>query len=102
MNNQKLESEKVILSAPTSFSGSRARIWKMTQIESDWLRWLIAIPTAFVFVLVAWCLVLVWYLLWGIWLIPWRIFRRSHRKEKKRELQHRELLEQLQSKQAND
>jgi len=99
--NYKLASEKVILSSPMSFNGSRVRIWKITDNDNVWLRWLLLVPLGLFFVLTAWCLVIVWYCVFSIWLVPWRLFRRGTRKDKKRELQHRELLEQMQKTQNN-
>lgn len=41
-----LKSEKVIVSAPTSFSGSAARIWKITESDNDLVKWLVLVPIA--------------------------------------------------------
>lgn len=48
-----LKSEKVIVSAPTSFSGSAARIWKITESDNDLLKWLVLVPIALVLVFMA-------------------------------------------------
>jgi hypothetical protein len=72
------------------------RIWLMTHAENVWVKWLLLIPFALTFICLVWGFILIWYCLFGILLIPWRLLRRSDRKKKKRQLQHRELLEQLQ------
>jgi hypothetical protein len=93
-----LASEQVIISSPMSFSGSTARIWRITHTNNAAIKWLIAIPLAICFILTAWSIILCWYMLFGVFLIPYRLLRRSQRKAKKRELQHRELLAALQDK----
>lgn len=98
--SNKLKSEKVVISAPTSFSGSAARIWKMTEIDNAALKWLLLVPVALCLILMAWSLVAIWYViifgLFGIFVIPFRLFTRSNRKHKRNELQHRELLDAVQ------
>lgn len=91
---EKLASERVILAAPMSFSGSRARIWRLTELgDGVWLKWLLLVPLAVILVCAAWCAVFAWYCVFGIFVIPWRLLRRGQRKNKKMELQHREILE---------
>ncbi len=90
---QKLSSEQIVLAAPMSFSGSRARIWRVTGSNNVWLKWLALIPIGLILIATAWCAVAIWYVIFGIWLIPYRLFRRGQRKNKKHELQHRELLD---------
>ena len=98
MNNQ-LKSEKVIVSAPTSFSGSAARIWKITESDNDLLKWLLLVPTALCSIFMAWSFVAIWYIiifgLFGIFVIPFRLLTRSGRNRKRNSLQHRELLEAI-------
>lgn len=98
--SNKLKSEKVVISAPTSFSGSAARIWKMTDTDNAWLKWLLLVPVALCLIFMAWSLVAIWYViifgLFGIFVIPFRLFTRSNRKRKRNELQHRELLDAVQ------
>lgn len=95
--SNKLESEKVVISAPTSFSGSAARIWKIVDNDNTALKWFLLIPVAICLILTAWSFVAVWYViifgLFGIFVIPFRLFTRSNRKRKRNELQHRELLD---------
>ena len=96
----KLASEKVVVSAPTSFSGSAARIWKMTDVNSAAVKWLLLVPIALCLVLMAWSLVAIWYViifgLFGIFVIPFRLLTRSGRNRKRSELQHREVLQAIQ------
>ena len=94
--NEKLESEKIVISAPTSFSGSAARIWKITDTDNQLLKWLVLVPIALSLVLMAWSFVAIWYFiifgLFGIFVIPFRLLTRSGRNRKRNKLQHRELL----------
>jgi Flp pilus assembly protein TadB len=93
----KLASEKVVISAPTSFSGSAARIWKMTDSDNVWLKWLLLVPIALGLIFMAWSFVVIWYVvifgLFGIFVIPFRLLTRSGRNRKRTALQHREVLE---------
>lgn len=95
--SDKLASEKVVVSAPTSFSGSAARIWKMTDSDNAALKWLLLVPTALCLIFMAWSFVAIWYFiifgLFGIFVIPFRLLTRSGRNRKRNSLQHRELLE---------
>jgi Flp pilus assembly protein TadB len=92
----KLASEKVVISAPTSFSGSAARIWKMTDSDNAWIKWLLLVPIALGLIFMAWSFVAIWYVvifgLFGIFVIPFRLLTRSGRNRKRNALQHRELL----------
>ncbi len=95
----KLKSEKVIVSAPTSFSGSAARIWKITEADNELLKWLVLVPVALGLIFMAWSVVAIWYFiifgLFGIFVIPFRLLTRSGRNRKRNKLQHRELLEAI-------
>ncbi len=97
--SDKLASEKIVVSAPTSFSGSAARIWKMTDSDSAALKWLVLVPIAICLICVAWSFVAIWYIiifgLFGIFVIPFRLLTRSGRKHTRGKLQHRELLEAI-------
>lgn len=101
-----LKSEKVIVSAPTSFSGSAARIWKMTASDNVWLKWLVLAPIALCLIMSAWMLVFMWYIvifgLFGIFVIPFRLLTRSGRKRTRGKLQHRELLEAIRDGKINN
>lgn len=95
--SEKLASEKIVVSAPTSFSGSAARIWKITESDNDLLKWLLLVPIALCSIFMAWSFVAIWYFiifgLFGIFVIPFRLLTRSRRNRKRNKLQHRELLE---------
>lgn len=94
--DSKLASEKVVISAPASFSGSAARIWKMTDSDNAWLKWFLLVPLALLLIFMAWSFVAIWYFiifgLFGIFVIPFRLLTRSGRNRKRNKLQHRELL----------
>lgn len=98
--SDKLASEKVVVSAPTSFSGSAARVWKMTDVNNAAVKWLLLVPIALCLVLMAWSLVAMWYViifgLFGIFVIPFRLLTRSGRNRKRSKLQHREVLQAIQ------
>ncbi len=91
-----LKSEQVIVSAPFSYNGSALRIWKIIHTENQLLKWIVLVPLALFLIFIAWCFVSLWYLAFGILLVPYRLIRRSSRKNKRDQLRHRELLEQLQ------
>lgn len=88
----KLPSEKVVVSAPMSFSGSAARTWKITTVDNLWLK-LLLIPLAIALICIIWFMVVLWYMLFGLWVVPYRLIRRGSRKNKRDQLRHRELLE---------
>jgi hypothetical protein len=100
----RLASEEVVLAAPTSFAGSAQRIWKLTRSDNPAVRAAVLIPTALLLIAFAWTFVAMWYVLifgvFGLFVFPFRMFRRGSRKEKRRQLQHREMLAQLQGVQA--
>lgn len=97
--SKKLASEKIVVSAPTSFSGSAARIWRMTDSDNAALKWLLLVPIALCLIFIAWSFVAIWYFiifgLFGIFVIPFRFLTRSGRNRKRNKLQHRELLEAI-------
>lgn len=101
--SNKLASEKVVVSAPTSFSGSAARIWKMTETNNYLLKWILLVPVTLMLILMAWSFVAIWYFiifgLFGIFVIPFRLLTRSGRNRKRTALQHREVLEAVQNNQ---
>jgi hypothetical protein len=97
VNAGKLESEKVVISAPLSYAGSAARIWKLTGI-TDHIGARIALGVAAVILILgAWCFVTSWYFVFGLLLVPYRLIRRGSRKRKREALQHREMLAAIQS-----
>jgi Flp pilus assembly protein TadB len=95
MTNE-LASDKVVLSAPLSFIGSAARIWKITKTDNMAVKWLVLTPLALALICAAWTFVACWYfvmyVLFGIFFIPYRLLRRSSRKQKRDRLRHHELL----------
>lgn len=97
--SKKLASEKIIVSAPTSFSGSAQRIWKITNTDNPMLKWFVLAPVALCLIIGVWMLVFIWYIvifgLFGIFVIPFRLLTRSGRNRKRNKLQHRELLEAI-------
>lgn len=95
--NEKLASEKVVISAPMSFTGSAQRIFKITGTESALVKWLLLVPLAVLLIVTAWSFVFIWYMIFGIWLVPYRLIRRSQRRDKRDRLRHQELLEQAES-----
>lgn len=93
-----LESEKVVVSAPLSFHGSAARIWKITQTATGGAQAAL-VALAIVLITFAWTFVLCWYALWGFWLVPYRLIRRSSRTRKRDALQHREMIAAIEGQQ---
>ncbi len=94
--SKKLASEKIIVSAPTSFSGSAQRIWKITDTSNPMLKWFVLVPIALCLIMGVWMFVFMWYIvifgLFGIFVIPFRFLTRSGRYNRRSKLQHRELL----------
>ena len=97
--SNKIASEKVVISAPFSFAGSAQRIWKMTDVENPFLKFILAL-IAITFIMFAWVFVACWYfvlyILFGILFIPWRLLRRGSRERKQERLRHREVLDAVQ------
>lgn len=96
--SQKLASEKVVISAPFSFAGSAQRIWKITDVNNLFLKFILAL-IAIGLIMFAWVFVAGWYfviyVLFGILFIPWRLLRRGSRKRKQERLRHREVLDAI-------
>ncbi len=92
INKEALASEQIIVAAPLSLVGSAQRIWRITKNSkhSFWMKTL-----AIMLIGMSWVGVLLWYALFGLLIVPYRLIRRSQRNSKKRELQHRELLESI-------
>lgn len=80
----RLASERVVIAAPFSFSGSAQRIWR---VGGGWFKPLLAVVIG-----LAWLGVLCWYCLFGLLLVPYRLIRRGSRKRKAEVLRHRELM----------
>ena len=69
--SRQLASEKVIVPAPLSFSGSAQRIWKITNVENPIAKIALAL-LAITLIACAWMFVLCWYfvmyVLFGVFL----------------------------------
>lgn len=92
----RLASEEIVVSAPLSFHGSAARIWRplsrnAAATENGWATfgWYLL---AYTLIALAWVGVLCWYLIFGLLVVPYRLIRRGQRKRKLEEARHRELL----------
>ena len=95
---RKLASEKVIVSAPLSFSGSAQRIWKITDVENPIAKFALAL-IAITLIMCAWMFALCWYfvmyILFGVFFFIFRLFTRGRRKSKRDKLRHREVLDAI-------
>ena len=98
--SRQLASEKVVVSAPLSFSGSAQRIWKITNVENPIAKFALAL-IAITLIMGAWMFVLCWYfvmyVLFGVFFFFFRLFTRGRRKSKRDKLRHREVLDAVQS-----
>ena len=96
--SRQLASEKVVVSAPLSFSGSAQRIWKITDVENPIAKIALA-RLAITLIACAWMFVLCWYfvmyVLFGIFFFIFRLFTRGRRKNKRDRLRHREVLDAI-------
>lgn len=96
--SRQLASEKVVVSAPLSFSGSAQRIWKITDVENPIAKIALAL-LAITLIACAWMFVLCWYfvmyVLFGIFFFIFRLFTRGRRKNKRDRLRHREVLDAI-------
>lgn len=84
-----------MVAAPLSYSGSAARLWRLTGITANPAGRIGLALLALLLIVGAWVFVTAWYLTWGILLLPYRLTRRGQRKRKRDALQHRELLEAI-------
>jgi uncharacterized membrane protein len=87
-----LDSERIVVSAPMSFSGSTGRIKNLTKDWHPALFWLVGFPLLMTW----WTLIVCWYVCFGLLLVPYRLVRRGSRKRARDEARHRELLAELQ------
>ena len=96
--SRQLASEKVVVSAPLSFSGSAQRIWKITDVENPIAKFALAL-IAMALIMGAWIFVLCWYfvmyILFGVFFFIFRLFTRGRRKSKRDKLRHREVLDAI-------
>lgn len=95
---RKLASEKVVVSAPLSFTGSAQRIWKITHVENPIAKFALSL-LAVTLIMGAWTFVLCWYfvmyILFGVFFFIFRLFTRGRRKSKRDKLRHREVLDAI-------
>jgi len=90
MSLNRLSSERVVVEAPFSFTGSAKRIWHgLVWDRTPRAAWS---ALAILLIAMAWFCVLGWYLTWGLLLVPYRLIRRSGRRRVLLEARHRELL----------
>src|SRR5262249_33670697 len=92
----RLPSERVVVSAPMSFTGAAARAWKLTRYPHG-AGWMTAARTATItgvilLTLIWWAAVLCWYAIFSVWLIPYRLIRHGARRRKIERLQHAEMM----------
>ena len=88
-----LDSERVVVQSPMSFSGSARRIWlALVTGKPALLKWGLTVWLALVLVATVWTVIAAWYLMFGLLVVPWRLLRRGSRKRKRDELRHREML----------
>jgi hypothetical protein len=96
MSAELLPSERVVVSAPMSFTGAAARAWKLAAYPHG-TGWMTAaragvITGVLLLILIWWAAVLCWYFIFGIWLIPYRLIRHGARRRKIERLQHAEMM----------
>lgn len=96
--SRQLASEKVVVSAPLSFSGSAQRIWKITNVDNPIAKIILSL-VAVTLIAGTWMFVLCWYfvmyVLFGVFFFIFRLFTRSRRKNKRDKLRHREVLDAI-------
>jgi hypothetical protein len=104
-----LQSERVIVQAPLSFTGSTKRILRITEpgrafalrtVTGPWWKGILfvlldglIVLTVGLFMFLAWIFDAFWYLYFGFLLVPYRLIRRSDRNRERDALQHREMLD---------
>lgn len=98
-DNDTLDSEKVILESPMSFTGATKRIWPemMDKNVNKYVKWLLLFPMTLFVLYIVYAVIFTWYMIFGLLLLPFRLMMRSSRNKKKQEMQHRELLQSLKS-----
>ena len=89
----RLESERIVIAAPLSLTGSTIRIWRaMGERGAAWWSRTLWVTGAALALLVAWSAVLCWYAIFGLLLVPYRVGRRHSRKRHVAAARHRETL----------
>jgi hypothetical protein len=96
---RELPSERVVVSAPMSFTGAAVRSWKLV-VYPHGDGWMTAaragtITGVLALITVWWAAVLVWYFVFGIYLLPYRIIRHGARRRKVERLRHSELMQAM-------
>lgn len=86
-----VQSERVVIQSPMSFTGSARRAWKLTNLGPGWVK-IGTIPAAVVLIALWWMVDAAWLIVFGILLVPWRLLRRGSRRRKQERLRHEELL----------
>ncbi len=103
---RRLESENVVVSSPTSFSGSTGRWTRQWEESFNWLKdrdwhpavyWSLAASIGVVlgFLLLIYWVVAAVFTLTTVVTRPYRLIRRGARKPKMEGLEHRELLDTI-------
>lgn len=87
-----MKSEKIVVQAPMSYTGSAKRLWRITD-RSVAVRWLVMIPLALLLIAGAWVAVSGWYIVFGLLMAPYRLIRRGSRKRRLDDQRHREVIE---------
>jgi hypothetical protein len=96
----KLASESVVIAAPMSFAGSTARVRNAVErVPASPVKFWAVVPTAVLFLLLAWAVILCWYVTFGLLLVPYRLLRRGQRKRELATLRHREFMMAMHSQQ---
>lgn len=99
----RLDSEKVVVAAPFSYTGSAERIWPYFKRRFDEAKQRSEEPKDALMAYgwgtlgalsigAAWLGVTCWYLTFGLLVVPYRLIRRGQRKRKIEALRQRELL----------
>lgn len=96
--NEKLESETIIVEAPFSFTGATKRIWRVVEkTEDPKVRAFVVAPLVVIVLMFVYAGILSWYAMFGLLLLPFRLIRRSQRNKKLQKAQHKEMLEVMRS-----
>jgi hypothetical protein len=102
-DDDRLDSEKVVVAAPFSYAGSAQRIWPYFKRRADGAQQrsdetrdaLLALGWSTLGALtigLAWFGVTCWYTIFGLLVVPYRLIRRGQRKRQVEALRQRELL----------
>lgn len=93
----RLGSERIVTSSPLTYTGSYRRIRnRVSDMDSGWVKWLVAVPLAVLAVAAMWAVAtVVWVASLALLFVsvPWKLLRRGARKRKLEEARHRERLQ---------